>query len=418
MTGLYCLLIVFGSMLGGFLPRLMNLSHRRMQMMISVISGLMLGIATFHMWPHALEELNLRKPAGPRGGTLFPTSHPQLFIEVVRHQDPLGELSASFGGYQSINGHWNSVPLPSLSLELSDGHSSIQPERIEQIETSQRHLYFMPNEKLSGSVAQFFSKGGQLKFEWQGKREWASLSFLPSNSVHLLTVWFLIGLISMFFLLRTFHFHFHGNPEFTPQSHSTFGENPAAETQQEERTHDVHVHAHHDCHHHGHRHLHKLSWLGVFSGLAIHTLIDGFALAATIQAEATHGGIWYLLGFGTFLAIFLHKPLDAVSITSLMTASHWSTYWQTLVNACFALMCPLGAVIFFLGIREYSHHQHLLVGCALAASCGVFICIALGDLLPEVEFHSHDRFLLSVLLIVGILVAFGLGYVEPGHLQH
>ena len=33
------------------------------------------------------------------------------------------------------------------------------------------------------------------------------------------------------------------------------------------------------------------------------------------------GTAWSLAGLGTFLAVFLHKPLDAMSITSLMAAS-------------------------------------------------------------------------------------------------
>ena len=40
-----------------------------------------------------------------------------------------------------------------------------------------------------------------------------------------------------------------------------------------------------------------------------------------------------------------------------------------------------------------------MLGWALAFSAGTFLCISLGDLLPEVHFHSHDRLWLSVQLI-------------------
>jgi zinc and cadmium transporter len=39
---------------------------------------------------------------------------------------------------------------------------------------------------------------------------------------------------------------------------------------------------------------------------------------------------------------------------------------------------------------------------ALAFSAGTFLCIALSDLLPELQFHSHDRFKLSVALLAGV----------------
>jgi zinc and cadmium transporter len=34
------------------------------------------------------------------------------------------------------------------------------------------------------------------------------------------------------------------------------------------------------------------------------------------------------------------------------------------------------------------------------------------------EFHSHNRAPLSVLLLTGILLAYGIGYLEPGHAHH
>jgi zinc and cadmium transporter len=158
-----------------------------------------------------------------------------------------------------------------------------------------------------------------------------------------------------------------------------------------------------------------MSWLGVAVGLSLHTLIDGMALGASMQSDAAHGAVGGLFGLATFLAILLHKPLDAVSITSLMKASGWGISAQHFVNAGFALMCPLGAGLFFLGIREFSSQQSWIVGSALAFSAGVFLCISLGDLLPEVEFHSHDRVRLSLALLLGIALAWALGFLEPPH---
>jgi zinc and cadmium transporter len=42
---------------------------------------------------------------------------------------------------------------------------------------------------------------------------------------------------------------------------------------------------------------------------------------------------------------------------------------------------------------------------ALAFSAGTFICIASSDLLPELQFHRHDRVGLSAALLVGLALA-------------
>jgi zinc and cadmium transporter len=119
------------------------------------------------------------------------------------------------------------------------------------------------------------------------------------------------------------------------------------------------------------------------------------------------------LGLGVFLAILLHKPLDALSITSLMRAGGWGGGARLAANLGFALLCPLGAVLFVWGVG-FLDDQAFVVGCALAFSAGVFLCISLGDLLPEVHFHSHDRVKLTLVFLVGIALAYGLRFVEPG----
>jgi zinc and cadmium transporter len=153
-------------------------------------------------------------------------------------------------------------------------------------------------------------------------------------------------------------------------------------------------------------------------GLALHTLIDGMALGASVASEALlHGpGEIGLLGVGTFLAVMLHKPLDAMSITTVMHAGKWSDAKISWVNFAFSLMCPLGAALFYFGVDFLEEQQAaVLVGGALAFSGGVFLCISLADILPEVSFHSHDRLRLTAALLIGVLLAFGIGYLEEPH---
>jgi zinc and cadmium transporter len=197
--------------------------------------------------------------------------------------------------------------------------------------------------------------------------------------------WLMIGLISMFLLLRMFHFHQH---DFSTGKDD-----------------------HHDHHHHeSEPAVHSLSWAGIALGLAVHTLIDGVALGAVMQGEHEASG---LMGIGVFLAIFLHKPLDAMSITALMDAGGWDRRARMTVNVIFATMCPLGAMLFFFGVDLVGDGRDYLVSVALAFSAGAFICIALSDLLPEVQFHSHDRGKLTLAFLLGIVVAYGIGGLEP-----
>ncbi len=210
--------------------------------------------------------------------------------------------------------------------------------------------------------------------------------------------WLMLGLITMFLLLRTFHFHQH---DFSHEEE------------------DLHDHQHGQIHSHGHgatAPVNRLSWVGIALGLGVHTLIDGVALGAVMQGEIAQGAAG-IAGVGVFLAILLHKPLDAMSITTIMAAGGWSRSARATYNLLFALMCPLGALLFFFGVHLLGDGGDYLVAAALAFSAGAFICIALSDLLPEVHFHSHDRIVLTLAFLLGIGLAYGIGVLEPGNLH-
>lgn len=290
---IYCGLISLSSLCGGALPLVIRLTHTRMQVLVSVVGGFMLGVGFFHQLPHAV-------------------------------------VAMSTGSNEA-----------SSSLDWCMG-------------------------------------------------------------------WLMFGLLLTFFMLRMFHFHSHGPVE--------------------EDSHHSHDCSHDHDHDHGHDHsmpnagslgpVKGGSWIGIFLGLSLHTLLDGVALAANVQADAFHNqerGLFTLLGLGTFLGVALHKPLDSMSITSLMAAGGWSGPAMKLVNLGYALMCPLGAFLFYFGIQHYGNVQETVVAAALAMSAGVFICISLSDLLPEVQFHTHDRLKLSAALLLGIGSAWVIGFLEPAH---
>ncbi len=269
----YCLAIALVSVAGGLLPEMVRLTHTRTQLIMSLVAGLMLGVAFYHLLPH--------------------------------------------------------------SIVMAGG----------------------------------------------------------AGAADLAVWWLMLGLIAMFLLLRMFHFHQH---DFSAE---------------EDRHHD-HPHPHPQ---HGSLRVHRLSWAGVAMGLAVHTVIDGVALGAVMRGNHAHYA--GLLGIGVFLAILLHKPLDAMSITALMNAGGWDRGARWLVNLLFATMCPLGALLFFYGIDLLGDARDRAVAAALAFSAGAFVCISLSDLLPEVHFHSHDRAKLTLAFLAGIALAFSIGGLEPAGLH-
>lgn len=278
---IYCICVAGASLLGGALPGLVRLTHRRMQLVMSFVGGLMLGVALLHLVPHALHEL---------------------------------------------------------------------------------------------------------------------------KSIDRLGLWMLGGLVAMFLLIRVFHVHAHEHGDISDVA-------------------GHHEHAGPYEHHHHHHDAedaaagqHPFSWVGLAAGLALHTLIDGLALGAAVMAEAHDQHAFALFGLGTFLAVALHKPLDALSITSLMAAGGWSRGAIQFANLCFAVLCPVGAAASAWGFSGMPG-GNLVLGGALAFAAGVFLCIALADLLPEVTFHAHDRLPLTCALFLGIALAWAIGFLEPAHVH-
>jgi zinc and cadmium transporter len=211
--------------------------------------------------------------------------------------------------------------------------------------------------------------------------------------------WAMLGLLSLFFVERFFSYHQHEPP---PNDH---GETDSGST--------CHHSDGNEHHNHGeppapggianHSHGTALHWTPAAIGLAVHSLMGGIALASAVSAQSELGASGSGIGWGVFLATAAHKPADALTIVSLMLRAGVPRGLAHLVNLGFALMVPGGIALFFLGIR--------LVGPDIAASgtaavlsfsAGTFLCISLSDLLPELQFHSHDRLKLSLALLGGI----------------
>jgi zinc and cadmium transporter len=172
-----------------------------------------------------------------------------------------------------------------------------------------------------------------------------------------------------------------------------------------------------------HDHTHRAApavagWMAVL-GLTIHTFMNGVGMAGAVQGDvdAATGAAWALPGLAMFLAIALHKPADALAITTVLSRKGTKMGTLTLVQIGFACMVPIGAAAFLLTKGAITARlESQLVGAALSFSAGTFLFIALSDLLPEVQFHRHDRIPLLLSLVLGILLMAGIALLEDlGH---
>jgi len=203
--------------------------------------------------------------------------------------------------------------------------------------------------------------------------------------------WAILGLLSLFLVERFFSFHQH---EPLPDHAGSVSSGPVVTTS-----------GPHDCAEHGAKAAHggALRWTPAAIGLAVHSLTGGVALASAVTAQGELGGAGAGIGWGVFLATAAHKPADALTIVSLMLQAGVPRWLTHLVNLGFALMVPGGIVLFSLGIGLVGPEiAKSWTAAALSFSAGTFLCISLSDLLPELQFHSHDRLKLSMALLGGV----------------
>lgn len=218
-------------------------------------------------------------------------------------------------------------------------------------------------------------------------------AFHQLNEIHQAAGSLLCGFLVMFLLQRFLPFHHHDVPEGSPVE-------PCG-----------HLHSLAE------RSARSLSWMGVALGLSLHSIFDGVAMAAAVTAG--HQAHDEALGLGTAMAVIFHKPFGALAITTLMVASHAKRGTLHWVNLGFAMVTPVGALLFFLGAQQFAGANSPWIGLALAFCAGTFLCIASTDLLPELQFHTHDRVKLSLALLTGLGVAIAVTHFgHPDHHAH
>lgn len=198
--------------------------------------------------------------------------------------------------------------------------------------------------------------------------------------------WMILGMIAMVLLLRGFQVHRHEFDEETSVGSSKHANHKAVTR--------------------------SFKWLGISLGMGLHTMVEGVALGASLRSSSYSDGAIDPVGFAMFLAILFHKPLDAFSILGLMRIEGVGRVTSVWANIGITLLCPLGAVFALWGLGLLGPAEGDAIGRALAFGAGALVCVSLSDLLPEIHFHEHDRFLLTVSFVLGIALAYVLHYVE------
>lgn len=221
----------------------------------------------------------------------------------------------------------------------------------------------------------------------------ALFHLLPESSEHIHSSFGLpavLGVAVVFMLQRYLAPHSHEVPK-----------SPAnAEHEHHDHGHCEHGHEHrhdhgHDVGHHGM--VGSGSLVGVLA-LSIHSFFDGVAIAAVSGDHAS--------GYATlavFLSVLIHKPMDGLSVSVLLMNAGVRSKTLWMVQVVYALLVPVGALAFFATAGSIADNS-TLVGYTLAFSAGTFLSIALTDLLPEIQFHAHDRHKLSGAVALGLLV--------------
>jgi zinc and cadmium transporter len=116
--------------------------------------------------------------------------------------------------------------------------------------------------------------------------------------------------------------------------------------------------------------------------------------------------------------VALHKPFDSLTIGTLMAAAGRSALSRRVLNVAYSLVTPLGMWL-FVGLSGEGADPAAGLGQTLGFAAGAFLCIATSDLLPELQFHRHDRVKLSAALALGLALAWSTVYLESrGHDHH
>lgn len=158
--------------------------------------------------------------------------------------------------------------------------------------------------------------------------------------------------------------------------------------------------------HHHHEDTHNINPTAtlVIVGDGIHNAIDGLAIAATFIANPA-------LGIAATVAIAAHEIPQEIADFSILRHCGMSRNKALLWNFISALTAVVGGVIGYYIFRE----SLATVGYALGFTAGIFLYVAVADLIPELHHPKTARHWIpqTIFFVLGILLMVVLSSMTP-----
>lgn len=142
--------------------------------------------------------------------------------------------------------------------------------------------------------------------------------------------------------------------------------------------------------------VHRLGLMS-FIGLAVHSLLDGVAIAVGFEVSSK-------IGLFTAIAVILHEFPEGLITTGILfhTGETRKKIW--VYSAVVALATPFGAAAAMVFVKNLSPD---ILGVALSLTAGSFIYLAAADLIPEI--HKSNSKINSIVLLSGVFIILLLG---------
>lgn len=135
----------------------------------------------------------------------------------------------------------------------------------------------------------------------------------------------------------------------------------------------------------------RMASYSTFVGLFIHAFFDGFAISAGMQFD-------FSLGLLVFLAVFLHKIPEGLTIATVMLAADHRRKTALIASAAIGAATMLGVISVFL-LAEINEG---ILGPAFAFSAGATVYVGASDLIPEV--NRSEKRIIPLLVFVGMVL--------------
>ncbi|KPK62295.1 MAG: hypothetical protein AMS21_07800 [Gemmatimonas sp. SG8_38_2] len=160
-----------------------------------------------------------------------------------------------------------------------------------------------------------------------------------------------------------------------------------------------HVHARGDSpiedHHHEHdHHSHHLGPL-VVMGLAVHSLVDGISVGASLSAGAVLGSVAALL-------VVVHKMPVGIAAMSALFHSGVPGGRAAWITGALALVTPVAVMVAYFTLRDVPSQT---LGILLGIAGGSFLYIGAADLLPEGQARGRPANTFTFLAGAAVMVA-------------